>query len=219
MHLAFIPDGNRRWAASKGLKLAEAYEVGIKKVKDVAEWSLKHGADQVSFWGFSTDNFNRSESEKAQLFALFRRFLMQVVEELSETDKVSILFTGDIDRFPKDIADMMRDVMSRTKGRSKIINIYAAYGGREEIAQAAANLSKQGKEITVESISKEISPMLSDIDIIVRTSGEKRFSNFALWKGAYAEFVFLDKYWPELTEQDIEKIFADFKSRERRFGK
>lgn len=219
MHLAFIPDGNRRWAASKGLKLADAYEVGIKKVRDVAEWCFKHGADQVSLWGFSTDNFSRSEEEKEQLFALFRRFLMQAVEEVSKTNKVSVLFTGNIDLFPKDIAELMREVMKRTRGSSKIVNIYAAYGGREEIVEAAERLFKQGKHISLEALSKEISPELSDIDIIVRTSGEKRFSNFALWKGAYAEFVFLEKYWPELTEQDIEAIFTEFKSRKRRFGR
>jgi len=227
-HIAFIPDGNRRWAAKNNKSLREAYEIGIRKSGDIVKWvSNIKGVDIVSFWSFSTENFKRGEEEKSVLFSLFGDFLAKGLEEYVKNDdrrknQVRINFFGRLERFPESVRERIGNMMEMTKGNGPyMVNFFMGYGGRQEIVDAVNRALKEGKgEMDEQGFSGYLyTAGLPDPDIIVRTSGEKRLSGLMPWQSVYSELCFLDKLWPELEEKDIVEIVNDYSRRKRRFGK
>jgi len=227
-HIAFIPDGNRRWAAKNNKNLKDAYETGIKKSGDIVKWiSNIKGVEIISFWSFSTENFKRSEDEKSILFSLFGDFLAKGLEEYvknsdNRKNQVKINFFGKLERFPESVQEKIRNIMEMTRNNSPYtVNFFMGYGGRQEIVDAVNRMMGEGvKEINENDFSRYLyTKDLPDPDVIVRTSGEKRLSGLMPWQSVYSELCFLDKLWPELEEKDIVEIVNDYSRRKRRFGK
>ena len=227
-HIAFIPDGNRRWAAKNNRNLKDAYEIGIKKSGDIVKWiSNIKGVEIISFWSFSTENFKRSEDEKSILFSLFGDFLAKGLEEYvknsdNRKNQVKINFFGKLERFPESVQEKIRNIMEMTRNNSPYtVNFFMGYGGRQEIVDAVNRMMGEGvKEINENDFSRYLyTKDLPDPDVIVRTSGEKRLSGLMPWQSVYSELCFLDKLWPELEEKDIVEIVNDYSRRKRRFGK
>jgi undecaprenyl diphosphate synthase len=227
-HIAFIPDGMRRWARKNGKEYREAYDTGIRKFGDIIKWlSNTKGVEVVSFWAFSTENFKRSDDEKALLFALFEDFVTKGLEEYTKSkderkSNVKINFLGSISRFPEKVQEQMKKVMETTKGNGPYTaNILMGYGGRQEILDAVNGLIKEGaKEVDEAAFSGHMyTAGMPDPDLIIRTSGEKRLSGLMPWQSVYSEFIFMDKFWPDLQESDVRAALDEYAGRKRRFGK
>lgn len=220
-------DGNRRF--SKRLMKApwKGHEWGAKKLVNVLDWCREHEIKEVTLYSFSYQNFKRSEEEFEQLMRIFRENFDKLINDkrLSEHEiKVNVI--GRIEEFPEDVQERLVKVMEKTKDYNKyIVNFAMAYGGQEEIVDACKNISKKVKEgeLLPENINKEIFEqhlyMASRPDLIVRTGGEKRTSNFLAYQSAYSEWVFVEKMWPEFEKKDFEQIINQFCERKRRFGK
>jgi undecaprenyl diphosphate synthase len=227
-HIVFIPDGLRRWAKKNGKNFRESYDAGIRKSGDIVNWlSRVEGVEVVSFWAFSTENFNRSDEEKGILFSLFGEFLTKGMDEYTKRNderkrKVKVNFFGSTERFPQNIRDEIKKVMETTKGNGPYtVNFLMGYGGRQEILDAVNRIISDGiREVDEKTFSSYLyTAGLPDPDLIVRTSGEKRLSGLMPWQSVYSEFHFIDKMWPELEEKDVLEAIGEFSKRERRFGK
>lgn len=222
MNVGIIPDGNRRWARKKGLEIFRGHEVGIKKIEKVIKWAKEFGVKELTLWGFSTENFNRPKDEVDYLFSLFEKYLKnkEFVEKLIK-ENVRVRFFGELQRFPKTIQEGIKEIEEKTKNlNGLILNILLGYGGQSEIAYAIEKASKEGKEIKKEEAKKYLlTSEISDLDLVIRTSGEQRLSGFLPWQTAYAEFYFVKHYWPDFTKQDFRRAIESFKKRERRFGR
>lgn len=234
-HLALIPDGNRRWAESRGLRVGEGYAAGAEKIKDFRRWSLiDHSTDIVSVFLLSTENIERRpEEELEQLFGVFNDFF----EEVPETDEVNEFkirheVRGNrnaMNKLPTEVKDSIQFMEEETKDYSnKRLIFLIPYGGRDEIIRAARKtnnqLSQSGQLVVSERGEDETEFRqhldigdLPDVDLMIRTS-EIRLSNFMLWHNAYAEFVFLKKHWPSFTEADFYESIYKYANRDRRFG-
>jgi undecaprenyl diphosphate synthase len=227
-HIAFIPDGMRRWAKKNGKDYRESYDLGIRKFGDIIKWLFNiKGVEVLTFWAFSTENFKRSDEEKSMLFGLFEEFVAKGLEEYTKTkdgrkSTARIRFLGSMDRFPAKVQENMKKVMETTKNNGPYaINIMMGYGGRQEIIDTINVLMKEGVKEVDETIFSDrlYTAGVPDPDIIVRSSGEKRLSGLMPWQSVYSEFYFLDKLWPELEEKDVIEIVDDYSRRKRRFGK
>jgi len=226
LHLAFIPDGNRRWAKLYGLDAIRGHEVGIEKMGKVLEWCREEGIKTVSFWAFSTENFNRDTDEVKELFTAFETRLSKVLREAEfEKHKVRVRFIGDISRFPAKIQAGIKKIESDTsKYKTYELNFFIGYGGRAELVDAAQKLAKDfaknPKAITEEEFEKRLwSHGVNEPDLIIRTSGEIRISGFLPFKSSYSEFYFEPKLWPDFEKEDLIKAIEDFELRKRRWGK
>ncbi len=221
-HVAFIMDGNRRWARSKALPLMTGHARGYGRVEPTIEYARKKGIKYLTFWAFSTENWNRSEKEISYLMELFRKLFKEKYIERLAKDGVRIGVFGEIKPFPKDIRENIKKVIkSSYKNEKMFVNIALNYGGRDEIIRAVNSLIKAGKEkVTENEFSKRLySVGQPDPDLIIRTSGEMRLSGFLSWQGAYSELYFTDKYWPDFDEKEFEKALLEYSRRQRRFGK
>jgi undecaprenyl diphosphate synthase len=227
-HIVFIPDGLRRWAKKNNKGFRESYDAGIRKSGDIVKWlSEVKGVEVVSFWAFSTENFNRSDEEKNILFSLFSEFLTKGMDEYTKQKderkrKAKVNFFGSIERFPQGIQDEIMKVMELTKGNGPYtVNFLMGYGGRQEILDAINKIIKDGiTSVDEKTFSSYLyTAGLPDPDLIVRTSGEKRLSGLMPWQSVYSEFHFIDKLWPELEEKDVMEAVQEYSKRERRFGK
>lgn len=226
-HLAIVMDGNRRWAKKRGLPGAMGHKQGAKTVKEITRAAGELGIKYLTLYAFSTENWQRSPEEVETLMGLLREYLKSDLQEIQENG-VRIMFIGERNMLDADIVEMMRKIEADTLHNDKLtLCIALSYGARFEIVNATkkiATLVKRG-DISVEDIDiKMFSDMLytkdiPDPDVVVRTSGEKRVSNYLLWQIAYAEFYFTDVLWPDFNKKDLEKIIEDFNSRERRYGK
>lgn len=226
-HLAIVMDGNRRWAKKRGLPGAMGHKQGAKTVKEITRAAGELGIKYLTLYAFSTENWQRSPEEVETLMGLLREYLKSDLQEIQENG-VRIMFIGERNMLDADIVEMMRKIEADTLHNDKLtLCIALSYGSRFEIVNATkkiATLVKRG-DISVEDIDiKMFSDMLytkdiPDPDVVVRTSGEKRVSNYLLWQIAYAEFYFTDVLWPDFNKKDLEKIIEDFNSRERRYGK
>jgi undecaprenyl diphosphate synthase len=223
-HIGFIVDGNRRWARQYFLPVNYGHEKGYEKVKKVMEWCLAKGVKVLSFFIFSTENWQRSKKEVAHLMSLIKNLFQEDLQYLMDRD-VKLCISGWINdpRLEPEIRKIAIIAQEKTKNNKRgIVNLAFNYGGRLEIIHAFKNMIKDG--IKVSQVNEEIisqylwTQALPDPDLIVRTS-EKRLSGFLLWQSAYAELCFLDKYWPSITEKDINKLLEDYAQRKRRFGK
>lgn len=222
-HLGFIMDGNRRWAKKHGLPTLEGHRRGFNKVKELVDNCLELEIPHITVWAFSTENWNRSATEVAYLMDLFREMFTKYHKELKEKG-VKILFAGRLSDFPEDVQESARTAVQETAHNNKMtLNIALSYGGRPEIVDMVKQVIGDGlisEDITEEKLSEYIYEKgQPDIDMIVRTSGEKRHSGFMLWQSAYAEYVWLDECWPDFNKKSLLEVVEEYNRRERRYGK
>ena len=221
-HIGFILDGNRRWARQHGLPTYEGHLAGYNALKEVIAATADAGVQYISFYTFSTQNWNRAEEEVSGIMSLVRRLFKSDIKQLVK-DGYKFVVMGSRERLPADIAEMIdrTEEVSRDGTRATLAMCFN-YGGQEEIVRAAQRLVAHGakeEDITLESFAHALDhPDIPACDLIVRTSGEQRLSDFMLWRSAYSEFLFLDKFWPEMTGDDVTAILEEYVNRQRRFG-
>ncbi|MEQ8664501.1 MAG: isoprenyl transferase [Rhodospirillales bacterium] len=225
-HVAVIMDGNGRWAKSRGLPRLEGHRQGAESVRRCIEAAIDHGVEYLTLFGFSSENWKRSEAEVNGLMSLLRLYLRREIAELDKNG-VRFIVIGDRSRLEPDINKMIADAEQRTAGNTRMTLVLAlSYGARDELVRAARVLARAvaAGEMTADDIDE---PTISrylytadipDPDLLIRTSGEQRISNFLLWQCAYTEFVFTDTLWPDFDESDFAAAISTYKGRERRFG-
>ena len=220
MHIGIILDGNRRFAKSKNQPSFKGHKEGAKRVGDLLNWCKEFDIKEITLYCFSIENFKRSKEEVDYLMDLFKvQFQKLRIDKNIKKNKIKINFIGDKNKLNKDLRELMLKIEKETKNNSNYnINFAIAYGGRQEIISAISKLVKGKKKITEENL-KNCLWLKKDIDLIIRTGGEKRTSNFLPWQSTYSEWFFLDKMWPEFTKEDLQKILFEFQNRQRRFGK
>jgi len=213
-HIAFIMDGNGRWATKHGFARNYGHNVGAQSLMKVVRRCAEIGIKVISFYAFSTENWQRPEEEVGGIMDAARKLIEKHAEQLIK-DGVKIVTMGDTTKFPQDMQDKLKKLKDATKNNTLItLNMAINYGGRAEIIRAAKTL----KNFTEEEFSKMISD-LPDPDMVVRTSGEQRVSNFMLWQIAYSELYFPKIFWPAVNEKFVDKCVIEFQKRKRRFGK
>ena len=226
-HIALILDGNRRLAKRLMLKPWKGHEWGAKKVEKLLGWSKEIGIKELTLYCFSIENFDRPKRELEYLMKLFKEEFKRLYnDERLEKDKVKINFIGRIDMFPEEVSESMKKLMDKTKNNNNFtINFAMAYGGRTEVIDAVKKIAEQvssGKlninKINEETFAKYLY-MPDEPELIIRTGGEKRTSNFLIWQGNYSEWIFLEKLWPEFEKEDLIECIAEYNLRERRFGR
>lgn len=219
-HLGIIADGNRRWAKSKGLPTIEGHKKGLDTIEELVEAAAGTEIRYITFYVFSTENWGRSADEVSYIMKLAETKILKYAEKLASKN-ARMLILGSKDHVGPKLASAFEKAEDITKGCTGITVCFCFnYGGEKEIADAANLAIKNGETITPESIRGHLyHPEVPDIDMVVRTSGEERISGFMLWRSSYAEFMFIKKYFPEMSGDDITTILAEFNSRSRRFGK
>lgn len=219
-HIAFIMDGNGRWAKKRLLPRKLGHREGVKALKRMIEACRVKGILQVSVYAFSTENWGRPQDEVDALFDMIRKFAS---DELTAYAKQGyrIRFMGDINGMPEDLRDTIVGIMKTTaKNDIMTVNIALNYGGQDELVRAVNKLIACGKEINISSINSALDTAgMAMPDIIVRSAGERRLSNFMLWQAAYSELIFVDDYWPDVDTATLDAILIEYNNRERRFGK
>jgi undecaprenyl diphosphate synthase len=218
-HIGFIVDGNRRWAKEHGLPAYEGHLAGHNVLKELLPVLVDKGVKYVTFYVFSTENWKRSQDEVSRLMNLAVQVLRDDLKLVAK-HQARVRVLGTLDGLSDKVKDAIREAEEKTKGYSRAtISFCFNYGGQLEIAQAARRCVEEGMQITPEAIRERLyGPDIPDIDLVVRTSGEQRISNFMLWRAAYSEFMFIDKKWPDLTPADIDTIINEYAKRQRRFG-
>ena len=226
-HLGIIVDGNGRWAKERGLSRSEGHKAGAEALRKIILY-LAHEKEvnYLSLYVFSTENFARPESEVNYLMDLFLKWFTTVKKEYRK-ENIKIYFSGRKEYLKPNIVKAMETLEEETKNNTGlVVNFCLSYGGRAEIVDATKNIIRkiQNKEITIDAIdedlfAKNLYHELPDVDFLIRTSGEKRISNFMLWQISYAEFYFPKVYFPDFDTNELEKAFREYESRDRRFGK
>ena len=222
-HVGLILDGNRRWARENGVSNIKGHYKGKEAARRAGEWFLDRGVKILSMYIFSVENWNRNQEEIDYLMTLLREMLEEKLEKASK-ENYKVLVSGRSDKLPQDILEKCRELEEKTRDKDGgTINFCLNYGGQAEIADALREMIKDGvkkDQVNEDLIEKYLyNPDLPPLDIVVRTSGEKRISGFQLWRAAYAEFLFLDKYWPDFSESDADFIISEYSQRKRRFGR
>ena len=225
-HIAIIMDGNRRWAREKGLDPKQGHREGAKTLEKIVRYANKIGLEYITVYAFSTENWKRSEDEVGALMILLQKYLDDYSKR-ADTENIKVKVLGDITRLSEGMQKSIKKCMERTKNNTGVVfNIALNYGSRNEIVSAVKNIAYEVKNenINVEDITEDtISNNLytagePDPDLLIRTSGELRLSNFLLWQLAYTEFLFIDKHWPDFSEDDIDMAIEVFQKRNRKFG-
>ena len=219
-HIAFIADGNGRWANERGLPRFEGHKVGKDAIKKVLNRCFERGVEIVSFYCFSTENFKRPQKEVDYIFDLFRN-MKSLSDSLIKRD-AKFRLMGDLSLLPEDIQNQMKQITEETKHcKSHILNFGFAYGARHEIVSAVNNIIKDGlKEVDEQTFGNYLyTAGLKDPDLIVRASGEQRLSNFMLYQAAYSEFYFPKTYWPDFDDKTVDECILAYQKRKRRYGK
>ena len=226
-HVAVIMDGNGRWARKKGKPRIFGHKNGVKAVKETIEAAGKSGVKALTLFAFSTENWNRPKAEVKTLMSLLLSSLKSESKELIENN-IKLQVIGNHENLPKSVLNGLEKVIEKTKNNDALtLTIALSYGSREEIVNAFKNISKKvvNKKISIEEIDENIinshlyTFTLPDVDLMIRTSGEKRISNFLLWQIAYAELHFTNVLWPDFTKDDFYTAILDYQNRERRYGK
>ena len=226
-HLSIIMDGNGRWAKKQGLLRALGHERGTKSVKEIIKSCAKLGIENLTLYAFSSENWNRPKIEVDTLMKILVRSLKKELKTLQDND-IKLNTIGNFQKLPKSAQDELQDVIEKTKHNSRmVLTLALSYGSREEIVNAVRNISDKVKNniISIDSIDDSIinehlyTRNLPEVDLLIRTSGEHRISNFLLWQIAYAELYFTDVLWPDFKEQDLYEAIISYQKRERRFGK
>ena len=217
-HVAIIMDGNGRWAKARHLPRAVGHQRGVEAVRNVVRAARELGLEALTLYAFSTENWRRSDEEVGALMGLLRRY---IVDDLAEfvANNVRLRIIGDYKVLAPDIVALLDDALARTAGNDgTTLAVALNYGSQDEIARAAAKAAEKGA-ITPESIAAELDTAgLPPLDLLIRTSGEVRLSNFLLWQAAYAEMLFVDTLWPDFTPEHLRAALAEFAARERRYG-
>jgi undecaprenyl diphosphate synthase len=226
-HLAIIMDGNGRWAKQKGLLRVIGHENGTKSVREVVEASAEIGIKHLTLYAFSTENWNRPKLEVQTLMNLLVKSLKKEISTLQDNN-IKLSAIGCLNDLPKKAHTELMEVIEKTKDNTQMtLTLALSYGSREELISAVKKLALKVKNniISVEKIDESIinrhlyTQNLPDVDLLIRTSGEQRISNFLLWQIAYAELYFTDILWPDFKKQDLYEALIDYQNRERRFGK
>ena len=224
-HIAIIMDGNRRWAKKNNLNTAQGHKEGAENLKRISKFANKIGIKYLTVYAFSTENWKRSEEEVGAIMKLLKFYILDFFKSYDENIKVNVI--GRIGDLPKDLQKEIRSVEEKTKNNTGLVlNIAFNYGGRDEIVTAVKTITQKvldGKLKIDDITENEISNSLytagqPDPDLLIRTSGEERISNFLPWQISYSEFVFTDKYWPEYSNSDLLESIQIYQKRTRRFG-
>lgn len=219
-HLAIIMDGNGRWAEQRGQSRTKGHEAGAEVIRDITTFCSNHtGIKSVTFYAFSTENWKRPKLEVDFLMRLLDRYLKNELKTYQEHN-IRFQAIGNIGEFSKSLQKRIRETEEQTRNNTDLTQILALnYGGRAEITQAVNSLIDAGKtHLSEADISSALQTPYSDIDLLIRTSGEERISNFLLWQLSYAEFYFTQTLWPDFNAEELNEIIDDFEQRNRRFG-
>lgn len=219
-HLAFIIDGNGRWAVQRGLQRLEGHKEGVEAVKRTIKSASNYGIKIVSFFAFSTENWKRNKQEVDGIFDLFRKYFDEYKDEFIKNE-IKVQTMGDLTKLPKNLQNSINEVKQLTKKFTKmIVNIGLNYGSKSELVRAVNNILQKGKKhITEKDLEKELyTSNLPNPDMIIRTSGEQRLSNFMLYQAAYSELYFPKTFWPEFDEKHFEEVLKEYSQRQRRYG-
>jgi undecaprenyl diphosphate synthase len=222
-----IMDGNGRWARRRLMNRIRGHQRGADVVRDMARACADLGIGHLTLYAFSTENWARPRAEVSALMDILKKFLRSELSEMRDNGiRLSVL--GQVDRLPDDVASLLRDTMDRTAGgRRMTLNLALSYGGRSELVEMARALARRARDgdLDPEDIAEEtvaahlFTRDLPDPDLLIRTSGEQRISNFLLWQIAYAELAFTETLWPDFTREELIAILKTYQGRERRFGK
>ncbi len=225
-HVAVIMDGNGRWAQKRGRPRLFGHHAGARRVREILSACPDLGVKYLTIFAFSTENWKRTQTEVSGLMSLFRRYLEREANELFESG-VCVRFIGDRIRLDDKLVALMDELELRTAGNDRVhLTVALNYGGRDEVTRAAKRLAfeiEQGRltheEVDAETLARFLDThVLPDPDLVIRTSGEARISNFLLWQSAYAEYEFVDTLWPDFTAEEFARILQSYGNRERRFG-
>ena len=220
VHIAIIPDGNRRWARQRGLGSIFGHREGAKRIKEIIIHASKVGIKHISFYAFSTENWKRTDKEVKGLMDLILEFLKKADRELNGS-RIRISIVGDKSALPVEIREEIKRIEAKTISyEGTNLNLFLNYGSRQEILDAVNKACGDGAvELSEEEFKKYLyRPDIPDPDLVIRTSGEYRISNFLLWQNAYTELYFTEVLWPGFTTREFDKAIVDFQKRTRRFG-
>ncbi len=222
-HIAIIMDGNRRWAKEKHLPSAMGHQKGVDSLRSTMRLFDRFGIKYLTVYAFSTENWNRKKEEVEFLMGLLAKTLLNELDEMHK-ENVRIRFLGDLTKLSKNLVDIVKNAENKTKDNTGVnLNIAFNYGSRDEITNALKAIVQEGlksEDITEDTISNHLyTKDIPDPDLLIRTGGEKRISNYLLWQLAYSEIYVTDAYWPEFDENELSKAIVEFEHRNRRFGK
>jgi undecaprenyl diphosphate synthase len=217
-HVAIIMDGNGRWAKKRHLPRAVGHQRGVEAVRKLVRAARTMGLEALTLYAFSTENWRRPEDEISDLMGLLKRFILSDLDEFA-ANGVRLRIIGDYKAFPADVVELIEGALAKTAGNTGTTLVVALnYGAQDEIARASARAAAKG-EVTPAAIEAELDTAgLPPLDLLIRTSGEVRLSNFLLWQAAYAELLFVDVLWPDFTPAHLEDALAQFARRDRRYG-
>jgi undecaprenyl diphosphate synthase len=217
--VAIIMDGNGRWADARGLDVAEGHRAGSRALRPIVETAIDLGVESLAVYAFSTENWTRSEDEVSALMEIFGETIDRELLDLAK-EGVHTQFVGRRDRAPEWLQEKMSELEAATAGETRLsLWIAFDYGGRAEIVEAARRIAESGEEVDEDSFARHLyAPEMPDPDLVIRTSGELRVSNFLLWQSAYSEFVFVDTLWPDFGPDEFRSALEDYAQRRRRFG-
>lgn len=224
-HIAIIPDGNRRWAKEHNLPTFEGHRRGFNVAVKIGRKIRSMGVHTLTMWAFSTENWNRTKDEVTYLMKMYEKFIEKNLKEAMK-EKIRIIHLGRKDRISKKLLEKIQNSEEKTKDfENYVLNIALDYGGRDEVIRAIQRISKQNinlNNLTIEQFNNfldTVNQPYPNPDLIIRTSGEMRTSGLMIWQAAYAEYIFLNKHFPDLNEKDIEEAVEEYSKRQRRFGK
>lgn len=214
-HIAIILDGNGRWAKKRLLPRTLGHKAGADNLYDLAKYANRIGLKEMTVFAFSTENWSRPKDEVDYLMKLLKTFFERLIKKMDEDIRIRII--GERENLSEDILDSIVRIEAKTKDYPGMkLNIAFNYGSKDEIVRACKDCIKNNEEITKENISKHL--YVSDVDLLIRTSGEERISNFLLWQIAYSELYFTDVYWPDFSHKELDKAIEEYNKRDRRFG-
>jgi len=214
-------DGNRRWARERGLPTFEGHRKGLENTRMITRAVFDAGVETLYYYAFSTENWHRAPEEVSYLMTLFEQAIKNEFAEISK-ENIRVRFIGDLARLPTKLQQLAKELEEKTAGNTRgTLAIALSYGGRPEIVHAVNALIKGGHEAVTETDIQNAlwTKELPDPDLIIRTSGEKRLSNFLTWQSVYSELFFTNTYWPDFSKEELLKIFEEYSTRERRNGK
>lgn len=226
VHLGVIMDGNGRWAQARGKRRTEGHVEGVKALRGLVEHCITYGVEYLTVFSFSSENWTRPPEEISFIFALLRRFIASDLQRLIRNN-VCVRIIGSRDGLEPSLVRLIEDVEAKTAGNTGLVLLVAFnYGGKAEIAEAARRLARKvaagelaPDDITEARLAAELyTAGVPDPDVIIRTSGEQRISNFLLWQAAYSELIFVDEHWPDFDEQSFRRVLEAYALRDRRFG-
>jgi len=226
-HIAIIMDGNARWAKAKNLPLSVGHKIGSENLQKIAENCIELGIKYLTVYAFSSENWDRPKEEVSYLMKLLDEYLEKETKALMEKN-VKIIISGNLERLATPTKSKIADIEEQTKNNSSLVlNVAFSYGSRQEIVDAAKKiaLATSQAKISVDEINEQLfaknlyRPEIPDPDLLIRTAGDLRISNFLLWQAAYAEFYFTETYWPDFGKEELLQAIKDFNKRERKYGK